>query len=370
MRSACMGCLSPMDTASFTGCGSPRWAPTASWCAQSASAAGNSPSPSGTPPGRSPAVFAQSRSARMVAIRSAISLAERVFPDMAPAVRELLHRHAPGSRRRPGAWRCRQPAAITQVEATVSTRTNSAPEPKPRRCPDCAETVRRAARKMPLLWLAVRRKTGFPRRRRSQATRRGLLRLRPSGGSGVVTVPPTGTVSIMAVPPYGTTSTFEDGEVKNGSRRAGISTQESRRHQRPPEHQSSRSLRRSEFAESSGSSPGTARSSTCAARCPSATASGVVGTSIRSRLVPIGLRRPTTTQGSRCMEGTSLRTTSGWRIGSATDVTSNGARGSTRCSGSGCRWRRSPHDLNAQKVPTIHGTNRWTASSVRKAFVS
>lgn len=26
--------------------------------------------------------------------------------------------------------------------------------------------------------------------------------------------------------------------------------------------------------------------------------------------------------------------------------------------------------LNAQKVPTIHGTNRWTASSVRKAFVS
>ena len=26
--------------------------------------------------------------------------------------------------------------------------------------------------------------------------------------------------------------------------------------------------------------------------------------------------------------------------------------------------------LNAQKVPTIHGTNRWTTSSVRKAFVS
>jgi Recombinase len=26
--------------------------------------------------------------------------------------------------------------------------------------------------------------------------------------------------------------------------------------------------------------------------------------------------------------------------------------------------------LNAQKVPTIHGTNQWTASSVRKAFVS
>jgi hypothetical protein len=27
-------------------------------------------------------------------------------------------------------------------------------------------------------------------------------------------------------------------------------------------------------------------------------------------------------------------------------------------------------DLNAQKVPPIHGTNRWTASFVRKAFVS
>ena len=26
--------------------------------------------------------------------------------------------------------------------------------------------------------------------------------------------------------------------------------------------------------------------------------------------------------------------------------------------------------LNAEKVPTIHGTNRWTATSVRKAFVS
>lgn len=27
-------------------------------------------------------------------------------------------------------------------------------------------------------------------------------------------------------------------------------------------------------------------------------------------------------------------------------------------------------ELNAQEVPTIHGTNRWTAASVRKAFVS
>jgi len=27
-------------------------------------------------------------------------------------------------------------------------------------------------------------------------------------------------------------------------------------------------------------------------------------------------------------------------------------------------------ELNVEKVPTIHGTNRWTATSVRKAFVS
>jgi len=26
--------------------------------------------------------------------------------------------------------------------------------------------------------------------------------------------------------------------------------------------------------------------------------------------------------------------------------------------------------LNTKKVPAIHGTNRWTAASVRKAFVS
>jgi hypothetical protein len=26
--------------------------------------------------------------------------------------------------------------------------------------------------------------------------------------------------------------------------------------------------------------------------------------------------------------------------------------------------------LNLENVPTIHGTNRWTAASVRKAFVS
>jgi transposase InsO family protein len=27
-------------------------------------------------------------------------------------------------------------------------------------------------------------------------------------------------------------------------------------------------------------------------------------------------------------------------------------------------------ELNAKKVPAIHGTNRWTAAAVRKAFVS
>ncbi len=27
-------------------------------------------------------------------------------------------------------------------------------------------------------------------------------------------------------------------------------------------------------------------------------------------------------------------------------------------------------ELNAEKVPTIHGTNKWTAASVRRAFVS
>ena len=100
--------------------------------------------------------------------------------------------------------------------------------------------------------------------------------------------------------------------------------QEFQRHQRPQEYQPLRSLSASEFAESSGSLPRTARSSTCAARCPSATASGVVGTSTRNRPVPIGLRRPTTTQSSRRMEGTSLLTTSGWRICAATNVTTDG----------------------------------------------
>ncbi len=96
------------------------------------------------------------------------------------------------------------------------------------------------------------------------------------------------------------------------------------------------------FAESSDNSPAMASSLTCVARCRSATASGVVGTSSRDRRIPIGSRRPTTTRDSRCTEVTSLRTTSGSRIGSATAVTTHGGRRSTRCSVSGCRWMRSP----------------------------
>ena len=115
-----------------------------------------------------------------------------------------------------------------------------------------------------------------------------------------------------------------------------------RRRQRPPKHQSLRRLRASEFAESSGSLPSTGRSSTCAARCPSATASGVVGTSIRDRIVPIGHRRPTTTQGSGRTEDTSLGTTSGWRI--CCNQRDHGWRMKINAMlGSGCRWRRSPH---------------------------
>ena len=32
--------------------------------------------------------------------------------------------------------------------------------------------------------------------------------------------------------------------------------------------------------------------------------------------------------------------------------------------------RMSLEELNVKKVPTIHGNNKWTAASVRKAFVS
>jgi hypothetical protein len=96
-------------------------------------------------------------------------------------------------------------------------------------------------------------------------------------------------------------------------------------------------LRPGASAESSGSWPGTNSSSTSGARCPSATASEVVGTSTRDHPVQIGSRRPTTTRGSRCTGVISPPTTSGSRTSSATDVTTNGGQGSTRCSGGGCR---------------------------------
>src|SRR5829696_7373785 len=60
------------------------------------------------------------------------------------------------------------------------------------------------------------------------------------------------------------------------------------------------------------------------ARCPSATASGAVATSSRDRGVPIGSRRRTTIRDSKPTEATSPPTTSGSRIGSATDVTTRG----------------------------------------------
>jgi hypothetical protein len=97
------------------------------------------------------------------------------------------------------------------------------------------------------------------------------------------------------------------------------------RFRRLPERRWSSSLRGSEFAESSGNSPRTDRSSQCAARCLSATAHGAAGASTRSRLDPIGLPRRTTIHGSRRTEGISPRTTSGWRIGSATYATTGGA---------------------------------------------
>ena len=125
-----------------------------------------------------------------------------------------------------------------------------------------------------------------------------------------------------------------------------------------------------EFAESSGNLPGMAKSSTCAAKCPSATASGVVATSIRNRRFPSGRPRPTTIRDSRCTEG---------------HLTPDNVRLAHRlCNQRDYIWRKKINallgkrmsleeiaaKLNAEKVPAIHGTNRWTAVSVRKAFVS
>lgn len=124
-----------------------------------------------------------------------------------------------------------------------------------------------------------------------------------------------------------------------------------------------------EFAESFGNLPAMASSSTCVARCPSATASGVVGTSTRDRRVPIG------------SDGRPLSETED----DGGHLTPDNVRLAHRlCNRRDYTWRKKinallgkrmsleeiAEKLNAEKVPTIHGTNRWTAASVRKAFVS
>lgn len=43
---------------------------------------------------------------------------------------------------------------------------------------------------------------------------------------------------------------------------------------------------------------------------------------------------------------------------------------STKSAGKGMSLDDIAAKLNAKKVPAIHGTNRWTAAAVRKAFVS
>ena len=132
---------------------------------------------------------------------------------------------------------------------------------------------------------------------------------------------------------------------------------------------SSREARGPRRSRSPPASPGMASSSTCAARCPSAIASGAVGTSTRDRRVPTGSRRPTTIRDSRCTKVT----------------TPDNVRLAHRlCNRRDYEWRTRINamlgkrmsleeiavKLNAETVPTIHGTNRWTAASVRKAFVS
>jgi len=58
------------------------------------------------------------------------------------------------------------------------------------------------------------------------------------------------------------------------------------------------------------------------------------------------------------------------RIGSATTVTTHGRKKINALLGKRMSLEEIAERLNAEKVPTIHGTNRWTAASVRKAFVS
>ncbi len=143
----------------------------------------------------------------------------------------------------------------------------------------------------------------------------------PAAAQGRERAPPSSAGSCgarLARPPGPSTPTRPSAPTRRQLK------QEFQRHQRPPKHQLLSSLRPWEFAESSGSSPGTASSSTCVARCPSATASGAVGTSSRYRRVPTGCRRPTTIRDSKCTEVASRPTTSGSGIGSATNVTTYG----------------------------------------------
>jgi hypothetical protein len=95
----------------------------------------------------------------------------------------------------------------------------------------------------------------------------------------------------------------------------------------------------------------------------------VEGTSSRDRRVPIESRRLTTIRDSRCTRDTSHSTTSDSRIGSATDLTTWRVKINAML-GKRMSLEAIAEMLNAEKVPTIHGTNRWTAASVRKAFVS
>ena len=145
--------------------------------------------------------------------------------------------------------------------------------------------------------------------------------------------------------------------------------QEFQRHQRPPEHQSLRSLRPSEFAESSGSLPSTARSSTC---CEMPQCYCFRGRRYFDPRSPRSDWSPTPDHYPR------LRAHGG-------HLTPDNVRlAHLLCNRRDYGWRMKINamlgkrmsleeiaaHLNAQKVPPIHGTNRWTASSVRKAFVS
>ena len=80
----------------------------------------------------------------VVAIRSAISLAERVFPDTAPAVRELLT----DTPQEVGDARVLAlPAPGEDHVAEAGSDSELEPDTPTKSCPECAETVRRAARK-------------------------------------------------------------------------------------------------------------------------------------------------------------------------------------------------------------------------------